>query len=93
MLTSSVLLRIALIHRYSKKQKKANNYNKIPISYYIILFILELALLLYAMNIALKCGTTNLERLINILLALFFTIPYIILNLGFNKCITVRKAS
>lgn len=52
----------------------------------VIFFVLELVLLFYAINMALVCTKGGPERIVNIVLAITFTIPYVMLNILFNKC-------
>jgi hypothetical protein len=52
----------------------------------VIFFILELIVLFYAINMALACTKGGPERIVNIVLAITFTIPYVMLNILFNKC-------
>ena len=52
----------------------------------VIFFVLELVVLFYAINMALSCTKGGPERIVNIVLAITFTIPYVMLNILFNKC-------
>ena len=52
----------------------------------VIFFILELILLFYAIGMALQCTSGGPERIVNIVLAVTFTIPYVLLNILFNQC-------
>ena len=52
----------------------------------VIFFVLELILLFYGINMALVCTKGGPERIVNIVLAVTFTIPYVMLNILFNKC-------
>lgn len=52
----------------------------------IIFFILEFLLLFYCIIIALKCTEPGPERVIHIVLAVMFTLPYALINVVFNKC-------
>ena len=52
----------------------------------VIFFVLELVLLFYAINMALVCTKGGPERIVNIVLAITFTIPYVMLNILFNQC-------
>lgn len=52
----------------------------------IIFFLLELILLFFAISTALSCSAPGPERIVNIVLAVTFTIPYMLLNTLFNKC-------
>jgi hypothetical protein len=52
----------------------------------VIFFVLELVLLFYGINMALNCTEGGPERIVNIVLAITFTTPYVMLNILFNKC-------
>jgi len=52
----------------------------------VIFFVLELILLFYGLNMALQCTQGGPERIVNVVLAITFTIPYVMLNILFNKC-------
>ena len=51
-----------------------------------IFVILEVILLFYAINMAIVCTEGGPERIVNIVLAVTFTIPYVMLNILFNDC-------
>lgn len=52
----------------------------------LIFFILEIILLFYAILIALNCTKAGAERIVHIVLAVIFTLPYMLLNVLFNPC-------
>lgn len=52
----------------------------------LIFFTMELFVLFYAIDIAIKCSKTHSERVVNLVLASTFTIPYVMLNILFNQC-------
>ena len=52
----------------------------------IIFFVAELVVLFYAINSAMVCSKSGPERIVNIVLATTFTIPYMMLNILFNQC-------
>ena len=58
-----------------------------------IFFIFELILLFFAISTALSCSAPCPERIVNIVLAVTFTIPYMLLNTLFNKCTKERLSS
>jgi hypothetical protein len=51
-----------------------------------IFLMLELIVLFYSVNIAMKCTSPGPERIINIALAISFTFPYALLNIIFVPC-------
>jgi uncharacterized membrane protein YgcG len=52
----------------------------------VIFFILELIVLFYAISMAINCTEPGPERIVNVVLAVVFTIPYVMLNILFNEC-------
>lgn len=52
----------------------------------VVFFALELLVLFFALNVALKCTKGGPERTVHVVLAIVFTLPYMLLNLLFNKC-------
>jgi len=52
----------------------------------LIFFLFELLLLYFAIYIAIKCSKSREERIVNFVLAIIFTIPYVLLNILFNPC-------
>lgn len=54
----------------------------------VIFFALELLVLFYSITIALNCTVPGPERIVHIVLAVTFTLPYALLNLLFNPCAT-----
>ena len=55
----------------------------------ILLLIGELMVLFYAINSAIVCTRPGPERVVNIVMAITFPIPYMMINTLFNQC--VRK--
>jgi peptidoglycan biosynthesis protein MviN/MurJ (putative lipid II flippase) len=51
----------------------------------IILLIIELAVLFFAIDIALNTPKSNAEKFIHLVLAVTFTLPYLLLNVLFNE--------
>lgn len=52
----------------------------------VIFFIMELVLLFYGIFIAFNCSQAGSERIVHVTLAIFFTLPYVLLMALFNKC-------
>ena len=79
--------KIRIKEKYSNLNNSKTNtrYSSLFLLFAVFLLIIELYLLLFAIQIAVKTTDSNAIMLINILLALFFTIPYILINLLFNK--------
>ena len=59
----------------------------------VVFFVLEIIVLFYAVNMAIVCTKGGPERIVNVVLAIVFTIPYVLLNTLFNSCAkqTLRK--
>jgi hypothetical protein len=53
-----------------------------------IFCILELLAVYYAIVIAVKCTVQGPERIVHIVLAICMPLPYLLLNMLFNKCAT-----
>lgn len=52
----------------------------------IILFALEVLVMFYAIVIAVKCTEKGPERVVHVLLAIIFTLPYVLIMAVFNNC-------
>ena len=101
MIVTGTILKTSL-DRYRKAQKNKENFSisvgastgsgaaaafaSFTLAVSVIFFVLELVVLFYAINIALTCTKGGPERIVNIVLAITFTIPYVMLNILFNKC-------
>ena len=99
MIVSTSLLKTA-IEKYEASKKMRENYsviqsfssgsgaafNTFSLVVALIFFALELVLLFYAIGMALNCTTPGPERIVNIVLAVMFTLPYTLLNILFNQC-------
>jgi hypothetical protein len=101
MIVSGTILKSSL-ERYRKAKKNKENFSisrkdsmeagaaaafaSFSLVVSVIFFVLELVLLFYAINMALVCTKGGPERIVNIVLAITFTIPYVLLNILFNQC-------
>lgn len=68
---------------------KTGAYNVFSIIVFVIaliFFLLELLVLYYSIKIALMCSKSSPERVVNLVLAITFTLPYALINLTFNEC-------
>ncbi len=52
----------------------------------ILFVLLELIVLFYSISIAINCTSPGPERIINVVLAITFTLPYALLNIIFVPC-------
>lgn len=52
----------------------------------IIFFILELLLFFYAIKIAIVCTKGGPERIVHLVLATIFTLPYMLFSIFFSNC-------
>ena len=59
----------------------------------VLFLVLELLLLFYSINIAYKCSQPGPERIMHVTLAVFFTVPYALLTIFFNKCAVTNLQS
>ena len=88
------------VKKYNKEKIKRENYNTLDslndgvglgleLSFVVISLIftlLEFLVLLYSLLIAIRCTKPGPERVIHVVLAISFTLPYALLNVIFNKC-------
>ena len=85
------------IEKYDKSRNNRNNQNPgesgFISAFYIFLliiaiifFIFELIILYFAVFIAINCSKSREERIVNFVLAVLFTIPYVLFNILFNPC-------
>jgi hypothetical protein len=99
MIVSLTTLKTAVEHYKLKKAKKEGYdgrraagagmtaaFASFGLAIAVLFFILEIIVLFYAVMTALVCTTPGPERIISVILAVTFTIPYMLLNLLFNKC-------
>ena len=99
MIVSSSILKAAvekyhrtrrLKERYSKDGAVGDRVNSAFASFTLVLalffFVLELIVLFYAIGISINCSKSGPERIVNFVLSITFTIPYVMLNILFNKC-------
>lgn len=52
----------------------------------LILFVFEIIVVIYAILMALRCTKSGPERIVHIVLALTFTLPYVLIMSVFNSC-------
>jgi uncharacterized protein YqhQ len=87
------------IEKYDKPKKNHNNSKSEHVesgftsAFYVFLliismifFLFELVLLYFAVFIAINCSKSREERIVNFILAVVFTLPYVSLNILFNPC-------
>ena len=87
------------IEKYDKSKKHHNHPQQNSVnsgfasSFYVFLLIIafiffffELILLYFAVFIAINCSKSREERIVNFVLAVLFTIPYVLFNILFNPC-------
>jgi len=77
-------------HTYDRDQRAA--YSGVLIIALIIL-IIELAVLYFAIDIALSVPNSNAEKFVNLVLAVTLTLPYLMLNVLFNEKARARLAT
>lgn len=69
--------------RYSKNPQQKDN-RCVVVAFF--LFIIEIVILFYAISIAVECTTTPTEKVIHIIVALFFTLPYLVGMMLLSPC-------
>lgn len=52
----------------------------------LVFFVLEVLVLVYAIVIALRCGKSGPEKVVHLILALTFTLPYMLIMSVFSPC-------
>ena len=71
---------------HESETKMSTVVSYIALVFSLIFFVMELFVLFYAIDIAIRCSKTQAERVVNLVLATTFTIPYVMLNILFNQC-------
>ena len=85
MLISSLFTQRAVEHFNKERYGPKSNGSYSVLIASIVMLVLELSMLYFAIRIALASGTTNNTKFIHIVLAIFLTMPYLLLNMIFNK--------
>lgn len=99
MLVSGSILKSA-IERYNNKKKTIERYSggqsasagvsaafdSFVLVVAMVFFVLELIVLYFAVSVAIKCTRGGPERIVHIVMANTFTLPYMLLNTLFNDC-------
>jgi hypothetical protein len=87
-----------LIENYEKNKREnyindSDYYNDrkspwllIPVIVGVIFMVMEFLVLFYAVGIAIRCTTTTRERIVHLVLAITFTLPYMLVNAFFGDC-------
>ena len=92
MLVSSLLVNSAVKH-YNKNSKKENlqgscNSNPGPslllLIVAVVFLVVEIAMLYFAIKVALASGKSSATTFVNVVLAMTMTLPYLLLSLLFN---------
>jgi hypothetical protein len=52
----------------------------------LMFFVLEVILLFFAINTAISCTEGGYERIVHVVLAFTFTLPYVLINVFFSNC-------
>ena len=52
----------------------------------LTLVVFELVMFFYAIKIAIECTHGGVERIIHLTLAIFFTLPYVLISVFFSDC-------
>lgn len=76
-----------MIERYSGGQVAADSaFDSFVLFVAIVFFVLELIVLYFAVSVAIKCTRGGPERIVHIVMAITFTLLYMLLNTLFNDC-------
>lgn len=68
------------------KGDKPSMYPRVSLGLSIVYFILELVVMFYSLSFAMSCSTSNPEKVVNMVLAFTFPLPYAMFNLLLNPC-------
>ena len=52
----------------------------------VLFFLMELLLIFYGLKMAIFCTNGGAERIVNVVLVVLLPLPYVMLNILFNKC-------
>lgn len=96
MITSFTLLQNSL-DRYKRSKEKYSKWDASTVGISsgvsfgflviaLLFFLMEIFVLFFAVNIAIECTKPGSERVIHVVMAIVFTLPYMLLNLFFGKC-------
>ena len=97
MLFSTSILNDA-IKKYQKKRKESFSQGETIIAgfgagftsfmlvFALVFFAFEIILLYFAVLIAISCTQGGYERIVHVVLAMTFTLPYMLINVFFNDC-------
>ena len=89
-----MIISLSILNNAYKLYKEKNNKENVPLYSYeflllmlaIILFILEFLLMMYSISIAIKCTKSGAERIVGIIMAIIFTLPFSIGYFFFSPC-------
>lgn len=86
MLVSSIFTKHAVDNYNKENYEGSENYQSslAALIIAVVFLVIEIALLYYAISIALASSTTNEGKFINVILAITLTMPYLLLNVLFN---------
>ena len=99
MFVSSIVLKNAL-ENYSKSKRRekyssgdstgsttgSKTSSVVLVAFAILFLLMELVIVYYSIVIAFSCSQKGPERVVNVILAVLFPVPYLMLNLLFNNC-------
>ena len=99
MIISTSILRNS-VENYNKYQKLKENFSTsnsisagisagfvtLSLTLAVLFFALELMVMFYAIIRAVNCTTTTQGRIIHIVIAITFTLPYMLFSIFFGKC-------
>ena len=74
------------VHTYGYDDNKQSPLLLIPVVIGFIFMAMEFLVLVYAVGIAIKCTSNTRERIVHLVLAITFTLPYMLVNAFFGDC-------
>lgn len=101
MITSFTLLQNSL-EKYKKSKEEYSKWNSTTVGIStgisfgflviaLLFFLMELFVLFFAVQTAIECSKPGSDRIIHVVMAIVFTLPYMLLNLFFGKCSYYRN--
>lgn len=67
-------------------ESSSNSNSALSVAAAVVFLVLELIVLYYAIALAFSCSQKGPERVVNVILAVLFPFPYLMLNILLNGC-------
>ena len=88
MLISSILTHNAIENYNKERYGPTGDHAYSVLIGSLAMFVIEISMLYFALRIAFASGENNNAKFIHVVLAIFLTLPYLLLNMLFNKSAT-----